>query len=133
VPTRPLVLTALALALVLPGCGGGGDDDSGGQAAPTGATTGGDGVTEGQGDPQAGQLVWFEQGCVNCHELADAGIGATGRAGVVGPNLDEAKPSFELVVERVTNGKGEMPSFADQMTPADIQNIAAYVSSVAGG
>jgi mono/diheme cytochrome c family protein len=25
-----------------------------------------------------------------------------------------------------------MPSFSDQMTPADIQNIAAYVSSVAG-
>jgi mono/diheme cytochrome c family protein len=137
VPTRPLVLTALALAFVLPACGGGGDDDGGGQATPTGATTGGgegdgDGAASGQGNPRAGQLVWFEQGCVNCHELADAGVGATGRAGVVGPNLDEAKPSYELVVERVTNGKGEMPAFADQMTPADIQNIAAYVSSVAG-
>jgi mono/diheme cytochrome c family protein len=134
VPTRPLVLTALALALVLPGCGGsGGDDDGGGQATPTGATTGdGGGTASGQGDPRAGQLVWFEQGCVGCHELADAGIGATGRAGVLGPNLDEAKPSYELVVERVTKGKGEMPSFADQMTPDDVQNIAAYVSSVAG-
>jgi mono/diheme cytochrome c family protein len=140
VPTRPLVLTALALALVLPGCGGSGDgDDGGGQATPTGATTGGgdgdgdgDGDASGQGDPKAGQLVWFEQGCVNCHELADAGIGATGRAGVVGPNLDESKPSYELVVERVTNGKGQMPALADGMTPADIQNVAAYVSSVAG-
>ncbi len=77
-------------------------------------------------------LIWHEQGCVGCHELADAGIGATGRAGVVGPNLDESKPSYDLVVERVTNGKGQMPSFTDQMTPADIQNLAAYVSSVAG-
>jgi mono/diheme cytochrome c family protein len=134
VPTRPLVLTALALALGLAGCGGGGDDGAGGQAATSGATTtdeGGD-AAGGRGDAQAGVLVWHEQGCVNCHELADAGIGATGRAGVVGPNLDESKPSYELVVERVTNGKGDMPALADGMTPADIQNVAAYVSSVAG-
>ena len=123
-------MVAVAFALVLAGCGGG-DEDSGGQGAVTGTTTGDDGDSA-QGDPRAGQLIWFEQGCVNCHELADAGVGATGRAGVVGPNLDKAKPSFELVVERVTNGKGEMPSFSDQMTPADVRNIAAYVSSVAG-
>jgi mono/diheme cytochrome c family protein len=123
------VVTALALVLLLPGCGG--DDDSGGQAVPTGTTTE-SGAATGEGDARAGQLAWFEQGCINCHALADAGVGAPGRAGVLGPDLDEAKPSFELVVERVTNGKGEMPSFSDQMTPADVRNIAAYVSSVAG-
>ena len=32
-------------------------------------------------------------------------------SGNVGPNLDDAKPSKELVIERVTNGKGVMPSF----------------------
>jgi mono/diheme cytochrome c family protein len=133
VPTRPFVLTALALALGLAGCGGSGDDDAGGRAATSGAaTTDEGGAAGGRGDAQAGVLVWHEQGCVNCHELADAGVGATGRAGVVGPNLDESKPSYELVVERVTNGKGEMPALADGMTPADIQNVAAYVSSVAG-
>jgi mono/diheme cytochrome c family protein len=36
------------------------------------------------------------------------------------------------VVERVTNGKGVMPSYADDITPQDIQDVAAYVSSVAG-
>ena len=40
-----------------------------------------------------------------CHTLADAGA-----SGAVGPNLDETKPSYELVVDRVTNGKGVMPS-----------------------
>jgi mono/diheme cytochrome c family protein len=135
VPTRALVLAALALALG--GCGGGGDG-GGGEAAPgttgDGATTQatGGGGTSGKGDAKLGVLVWHGQGCVNCHELADAGIGATGRAGVTGPNLDKSKPSYDLVVERVTNGKGQMPSFSDQMTPEDIQNIAAYVSSVAG-
>ena len=77
-------------------------------------------------------LIWHEQGCGNCHVMADAGISAAGRAGVIGPDLDEAKPSYDLVVERVTNGKGEMPSFSDQLLPTDIQNVAAYVSSVAG-
>ena len=141
-----------AFAVALAGCGGGGGDSS---AEPSGQTTGQGGDTAagggqggdtaagggqgggtaaggGQGDARLGVLVWFEQGCVNCHELADAGVGATGRAGVVGPNLDQAKPSYDLVVERVTNGKGQMPSFSDQMTPDDIKNIAAYVSSVAG-
>jgi mono/diheme cytochrome c family protein len=42
-------------------------------------------------------------------------------------------PPFDLVVERVTNGSGAMPSFKDQLTPQQIQNVAAYVSSVAGG
>ena len=51
---------------------------------------------------------------------------------MIGPDLDEAKPSYDLVVERVTNGKGQMPAFESALTPLDIANIAAYVSSVAG-
>ena len=135
-PTRALVLAAFALALG--GCGGGGDD--GGEAAPDGGVTapatsedgGGGGATTSQGNAKLGVLIWHEQGCGNCHVLADAGISAAGRAGVVGPDLDEAMPSYDLVVERVTNGKGEMPSFSDQLLPSDIQNVAAYVSSVTG-
>jgi mono/diheme cytochrome c family protein len=32
----------------------------------------------------------------------------------------------------VTNGKGAMPSFKGQLTDTQIQDVAAYVSSVAG-
>ena len=39
-------------------------------------------------------------------------------------------PSYELVVERVTNGQGGMPSFADTLSEEQIQDVAAYVSSV---
>ena len=37
-----------------------------------------------------------------------------------------------LVVERVTNGAGAMPSFKGQLSEKQIADVAAYVSSVAG-
>jgi cytochrome c6 len=79
------------------------------------------------GDAAAGKQVFETAGCTSCHTLADAG--ATGK---VGPNLDQAKPPASLVVDRVTNGKGVMPSFKGQLTETQIQDVAAYVSSVAG-
>jgi len=89
------------------------------------------------GDPQAGGdalvvqgkeiFASAEAGCTSCHTLADAGSTAT-----IGPNLDEQKPPAELVVDRVTNGKGVMQSFEGKLTEDQIKAVAAYVSSVAG-
>ena len=76
--------------------------------------------------PTDGKSI-FAQKCVACHTLADAGS-----SGTVGPNLDQAKPSRDLVVDRVTNGQGGMPSFKGDLDPAQIQAVADYVSSVAG-
>ena len=53
-----------------------------------------------------GESLFASAGCGGCHTLAAAGSG-----GKVGPNLDEAKPSLELAIDRVTNGRGGMPSF----------------------
>jgi len=75
----------------------------------------------------AGKDVFNSAGCASCHTLADAGS-----TGSVGPNLDEAKPGKDLVVTRVTQGKSPMPSFKGQLTPEQIQDVAAYVSTVAG-
>ena len=69
----------------------------------------------------------FTQNCAGCHTLADAGT-----TGTVGPNLDQAKPSKSRVVDRVTNGMGAMPPFKGQLTDAQIQAVADYVSSAAG-
>jgi cytochrome c6 len=69
----------------------------------------------------------FQANCSPCHTLADAGT-----TGTVGPNLDQAKPPKSLVVDRVTNGKGGMPSFKDSLDEKQIQAVADYVSSVAG-
>ena len=97
-----------------------------GGSGASGATSGESGAG-GAGDAAAGKAVFTSAGCVGCHTLADAGA-----TGTVGPNLDEAKPDAALVVERVTNGKGPMPPFKGQLTDKQIQDVAAYVSSVAG-
>jgi cytochrome c6 len=76
--------------------------------------------------PTDGKSI-FTANCASCHTLADAGT-----TGTVGPNLDEAKPPKDLVVDRVTNGQGAMPSFKDSLEPAQIQAVADYVSTAAG-
>jgi mono/diheme cytochrome c family protein len=81
-----------------------------------------------EGDPVAGKAVFTgASGCTGCHTLADAGS-----TGTVGPNLDDAMPSFELAYDRVTNGQGGMPSFGTSLTDQQRADVAAYVSSVAG-
>ncbi|MBA3376431.1 MAG: c-type cytochrome [Actinobacteria bacterium] len=78
----------------------------------------------GGGDPAAGKEVFLGVGgCGSCHTLADAGT-----TGSIGPNLDEAAPSLELALDRVTNGQGAMPSFSGQLTEQQIADVAAYVS-----
>jgi len=79
------------------------------------------------GDAAAGKQVFETAGCVACHTLADAGS-----TGTVGPDLDDAKPPATLVVTRVTHGAGAMPSFEGKLSEQQIQDVAAYVSSVAG-
>ena len=66
-----------------------------------------------------GKAIFASAGCGGCHTLADAGS-----SGTVGPNLDEAKPSKELAVDRVTNGQGGMPSFKGQLSDEQIQAVA---------
>jgi len=78
------------------------------------------------GDLAAGKVV-FTDSCAGCHTLADAGT-----SGTIGPNLDDRPPSADLVSERVTNGQGAMPSFSESLTAAQIADVSAYVSNVAG-
>lgn len=69
----------------------------------------------------------FTQNCGGCHTLADAGT-----SGTVGPNLDQAKPSQAVALEKITNGGGGMPAFKDTLSEEEIEALAEYVSSVAG-
>lgn len=79
------------------------------------------------GGPTDGRSI-FTANCGTCHVLA-----AAGTSGTVGPNLDESMPSKELAVDRVTNGMGVMPAFGDSLSPAQIEAVAEYVATNAGG
>ena len=72
----------------------------------------------------AGKRVFASAGCAGCHTLADAGA-----AGKVGPDLDAAKPSRALVLNRVTNGQGAMPGFASKLSEQEIEQVADYVAT----
>jgi mono/diheme cytochrome c family protein len=131
---RRFGLIALLALVVLPlaGCGGGETI----QAAPETVegtlptTTSAQPTTpasQQKGNATAGKQVFESAGCTSCHTLKDAGS-----TGTVGPNLDEAKPPYDLVIERVTNGKGAMPPFKGQLNQTQIQDVAKYVSTTAG-
>jgi mono/diheme cytochrome c family protein len=80
------------------------------------------------GDPVAGKHIFQTGPCAGCHTLADAGT-----HGTVGPNLDQAKPSLSLAIDRLTNGAGAMPSFKGQLSTKQIADVAAYVVKATGG
>jgi cytochrome c553 len=112
---------------------GGGETTGETEGGETTGDTGGGETTgetggDGEGDPEAGKEIFVSAGCGGCHVLADAGS-----SGNIGPNLDDSQPDMALVVDRVTNGQGAMPSFKDQLSPEEINNVAAYVSQAAGG
>jgi len=112
-----LLLVVVALVFAAAGCGGGGNDGASSETT-TAATTGG-----GTGDAVAGKEVFASAGCGGCHTFQ-----AAGSSGSVGPNLDDAAPSYDKVVSMVSHGGGAMPSFEDDLTPKQIQDVAAFVS-----
>lgn len=69
----------------------------------------------------------FTTNCASCHTLSEAGT-----TGTVGPNLDELMPSQALVEKQVTNGGTVMPAFGETLSGKEIEEIAEYVSTVAG-
>lgn len=129
-----LSVVALALGVVVAGCSEGevGATPNTVEGTLPEQTTGGNEADlpalKLTGDATAGKAVFESAGCTACHTLS-----AAGSTGTVGPNLDDAKPSFDLVVQRVTLGQGGMPSFKDQLQPQQIADVAEFVSSSAGG
>lgn len=93
-----------------------------GAVAGTGATP----TPPDSGEAADGASI-FTANCAACHVLA-----AAGTSGTVGPNLDQSRPSRELAVDRVTNGRGAMPAFRDTLSPEQIRAVAEYVATNAG-
>lgn len=122
-----LCFTLIAVVLAVPtGCGGG-EENSEAERITSVQTPEGEPEGAPAGDPEAGAAVFASAGCGGCHTLEAAGSGGT-----TGPNLDEAGPAFEKVVDRVTNGGVGMPSFGGQLSAQEIGDVAAYVAESTG-
>ena len=71
----------------------------------------------------SGKELFLASGCGTCHIFAAANTGGT-----YGPNLDNAAPGRDLVIERVTFGKGLMPSFKGRLSDQQIRAIADFLA-----
>lgn len=123
--TTALVAVSATAALAA-GCGNSSDNGSSGNSSGNGSSSNTQSKSQ-MVQGSTGKEIFNNAGCVSCHTLA-----AAGGQGNIGPNLDQKKPSKDIVVEKVTNGDGPMPSFKDRLTTAQINTVAEYVSSVAG-
>jgi cytochrome c551 len=78
---------------------------------------------------QASGRTIFAKYCATCHTLR-----ASNAVGRVGPNLDALHPPKALILDAIAKGRaqgrGQMP--AGLVDGQDAQDVAAYVSSVAG-
>jgi mono/diheme cytochrome c family protein len=78
-------------------------------------------------DIAKGRQLFAQYGCGGCHVLADGG-----GAGGVGPSLDNnPRLTHDYVVGAISEGRGAMPAFRDQMSATEIATLAAYVVGVA--
>jgi mono/diheme cytochrome c family protein len=113
---RPLL--ALAVALLLAGCGGGET------VTPVPETVEGtvaeETTTVAEGDPQAGREVFLtgaQPPCGNCHTYEAAGTTQT-----LGPDLDEtlADKDAAYILESIVNPDAQVTEgFADNLMPED--------------
>jgi mono/diheme cytochrome c family protein len=71
----------------------------------------------------AGAKVFASAGCGGCHTFAPAKSN-----GQAGPNLDRIRPSFAQIRAQVEDGGGGMPAFKGQLSPAQIRDVAAFVT-----
>jgi len=78
-----------------------------------------------RGDPEAGEMVIenLDNTCGLCHTLESAGF-----EGTAAPNLDELRPGYQQVLDAVRDGPGLMPSFASELSDAEMHDIAAFIS-----
>jgi mono/diheme cytochrome c family protein len=85
-----------------------------------------------------GRALFADEGCDRCHSIA-----ATGAGGKLGPRLDTLDEDLDDNLESITDPRKEiaegypgelMPaSFDDRLDDADLQALAAFVTTASGG
>ncbi|GIP26133.1 hypothetical protein J23TS9_12630 [Paenibacillus sp. J23TS9] len=64
----------------------------------------------------------YKKSCLSCH--------AADLSGIVGPSLKEigSKLTKEEIVERMTMGRGGMPSFKSRLSEQDIDTLGSWLA-----
>lgn len=78
--------------------------------------------------PDASGQEVFAQVCARCHGADLAG----GVGPALGAGSNAASQPDEFLTATVTNGRGRMPSFAQTLTPEQIERVVGYVRQVQG-
>jgi len=75
----------------------------------------------------AGLALFSSASCGTCHAFADAGA-----TGAIGPSLDQ-NPRLDkaFAIDVISHGQGAMPSFAGQLSEAEIATLAGYLVTFA--
>lgn len=74
------------------------------------------------GQVEAGQAV-YEMSCAGCHGADGTGVDGRGR-----PLIGIASQGDRAThLESITNGKGFMPAFGEQLESGEIEAVASYV------
>ena len=125
-PRRTLALLSAVAALSLGACGG--DDDTvtldrTDEVAPTAPEPAASPSAD--HDDRQSPRALFADTCGSCHALKAAGTST-----VVGPNLDELKPTRAEVLRAIKAGPAIMPP--NLLTGERARRVAAYVAQEAG-
>lgn len=89
-----------------------------------------------RGQAQDDASATFAQKCAMCHGKAGAGDGPAAVAltpkppNFADPNV-QAAVTDEALAAAITNGKGSMPAYKEQLTPQAIKAMVAYLRTLA--
>lgn len=77
-------------------------------------------------DPAAspGERLFLDTGCGSCHAFGPAGT-----AGSAGPSLDDSQLTPAAAAAVIRAGAAGMPAYEDGLTPAEIAQLARFVTS----
>lgn len=81
------------------------------------------------GDAAAGEGIFSAQ-CAGCHK---GGGNVLAKEKTLTKDALQANSKYEisLIAEQVAGGKASMPAFGQKISPADVENVAAYVRAQA--
>ncbi len=122
---RRATACVLLLVLALAGCGSDSSKDDAAAAARARAR-----AARQARLVAAGRGV-FAKHCASCHTMDGRVAHPTFIESPI-PNLDEVKPRADYVHDRVISGGFDMASFESELSPSEIDAVAAYVAGVAG-